>query len=926
MQGAGDASSNLRPGWNRSSGGGFQPPPPAEEDEQQPQTRPRMNTSRGRSLADLARTSVPGTNPIATSNNGTSSSLRWPTQSSSSGAHHQPKTSSAPVTSGGPRYTREKLLSLRAPTNSTPPGALPPEICSEEAQDPVCWDTLDADTIWGNNAIRLRKSSAERSARTSTRDRGGDVSTSSARWQRGVALPAAAAAVTSSTTSKHATAAEDLWDDPDDELDFAKMAEASAQMEHELRGTKEQDEEPEIEEDEPKGGGAFISRNAIGSGDHVNVFEEEAQAATAESSATVVSVEEPEPTPPAQPEPVIHKAGSDGGVDESSRLMAMIGVSKPTAEEASLWGSASAAVPLNPWGAPPSSTSNNDAAAASAAAEQQRLKRQAEEEQQRQEILRMEQEQARRQEHARLEREQRARREQEQHAAAQAAAAAANPSEVELVLMERISTILESQWGHSDLVSILSLLHAEDSRVIALLGSVDALRALIQRHPRRVEIRLDPARRAEIAQLLLTNAQYRQEQENQRRDQLMQEELQRRRMMAEQEQKRLQQRQMQMSAPSPPAMPPIDANMPWYYSDPSRNIQGPFRAEEMRQWLEAGYFKGDLPISQNTTGPFAPLSNYFPNMASAFKEEAPAPAMSDPRHSVVEERSVPEPVPDRNLTPTQQPVQTLGSASVEESVSVVEEPTPQPPSPEQSEPKNEGDYENENNSNNASSSDQLKMMLGLGNGSGNGSKAPTPAPAPTAQQKKASAWGSSTKPTARKSMSEIQQEEAAAAAKRGGNNNSGSAGWAKVAAKPTVWTGAAVAPANAATMKPTPRPGNGPTRSASLAVHHQPPPSLRPQKPSRSKSTADAADFGAKLPRGLEDWAKEQMVRLNGSEDLTLVSFCMSLQDPEEIHQYLAAYLGLSKEVSQFANELIARKADDWESTARKGRKNKSGR
>ena len=38
----------------------------------------------------------------------------------------------------------------------------------------------------------------------------------------------------------------------------------------------------------------------------------------------------------------------------------------------------------------------------------------------------------------------------------------------------------------------------------------------------------------------------------------------------------------------------------------------------MRQWLEAGYFKGDLPISQLPSGPFHQLSNWFPDLSTAF--------------------------------------------------------------------------------------------------------------------------------------------------------------------------------------------------------------------------------------------------------------------------------------------------------------------
>lgn len=45
----------------------------------------------------------------------------------------------------------------------------------------------------------------------------------------------------------------------------------------------------------------------------------------------------------------------------------------------------------------------------------------------------------------------------------------------------------------------------------------------------------------------------------------------------------------------------------------------------MRQWLEAGYFKGDdLPMSQNPEGSFRPLSSLFPDLTIAFKPVSPS--------------------------------------------------------------------------------------------------------------------------------------------------------------------------------------------------------------------------------------------------------------------------------------------------------------
>ena len=83
----------------------------------------------------------------------------------------------------------------------------------------------------------------------------------------------------------------------------------------------------------------------------------------------------------------------------------------------------------------------------------------------------------------------------------------------------------------------------------------------------------------------------------------------------------------------------------------------------------------------------------------------------------------------------------------------------------------------------------------------------------------------------------------------------------------------------------------------------------------------------------LEKWCKEQMQKINKTDDLTLVSFCMTLTDPEEIRQYLTTYLGSTPQVSSFATEFINRKGgsqgkqEEWESTVttKKGRKKKAG-
>ncbi|CAN0453924.1 unnamed protein product, partial [Laminaria digitata] len=62
------------------------------------------------------------------------------------------------------------------------------------------------------------------------------------------------------------------------------------------------------------------------------------------------------------------------------------------------------------------------------------------------------------------------------------------------------------------------------------------------------------------------------------------------------------------------------------------------------------------------------------------------------------------------------------------------------------------------------------------------------------------------------------------------------------------------------------------------------------------------------MPPAMSSWASQQLKKINGKDDLTLLEFCMSLSDASEIRQYLAAYLGSTPEVSSFATEFLHRK------------------
>lgn len=403
-----------------------------------------------------------------------------------------------------------------------------------------------------------------------------------------------------------------------DAFDFEKMAEASRKFEEELHGSKGSDDLAEAEgegEGEEEDDNTQIENKIVdpkrplatvgttirsGSGDDVNVFED------FDAPSEGEDLSEQPPAAAGDAEPI---KGATEDPTASSRLMAMIGVKRdedlpPMQQEpggngtkASPWNgtaqqgetpgllglggpaSASTAIPLNPWGDPiiaaaPQPAQQNVglgmdlASRLESFAAEQKARETAELEQKELLRRRQEQEEVQRRAMAEQQAQERARQQAQQQQSMQQQQQQQQPSpqaQVEAVLMERISTILENSWGQSDLMSILSTLHSEDSRVIPLLGNVDLLRDLIAHNPRRVALRQDPAFGAEMAVLQMTNVQWQQHEAQARAQQ--EEELRRR-----EEQLRMQtiQRQRSMSGDG---MPMINPDAPWFYSDPQGNIQ-----------------------------------------------------------------------------------------------------------------------------------------------------------------------------------------------------------------------------------------------------------------------------------------------------------------------------------------------------------------
>jgi hypothetical protein len=493
-------------------------------------------------------------------------------------------------------------------------------VISPTAQDPVCWDTFDAEEIW-ETAREQRRSSAIISGKAIgglDGDQRRRAAPSSGRWSRGLALPPPEE---SNRRKGDVDNPNELWDDPvggvtgaasdfssfgalppDDSsaFDFDKMAEASAKLEKELHGDRGSDDEADpsnaksIDVSRPlaSAGTTLVS----GSGNDVNVFEDFDTPVTSDSEGEAKAA-----AATADGKEVIAVRGGDEDPSASSRLMQMIGVSRePTNDQASKntlpsepnsnpWGSSAsnsdgpastttsmdplvggiAGVPsnaggtsisLNPWGDPivPATASSQQAVPSGGgmnlggihlspfSTEEKSLEAQREAEM--------------------LARRQQEEEEGKRRALAQRQQPSPQQSQIELVLMERICTILESSWGKNDLLCILTTLHSEDSRVIPLLGNIDALRALIARSPRRVSLRREPGLAGEIAVLSMTNSQWQEQQQHQQQMQArMQQEEMRRRHLEEEAKARLQ-TQNQLSAS-------IKKDAPWFYSDPQNNIQ-----------------------------------------------------------------------------------------------------------------------------------------------------------------------------------------------------------------------------------------------------------------------------------------------------------------------------------------------------------------
>lgn len=69
-----------------------------------------------------------------------------------------------------------------------------------------------------------------------------------------------------------------------------------------------------------------------------------------------------------------------------------------------------------------------------------------------------------------------------------------------------------------------------------------------------------------------------------------------------------------------------------------------------------------------------------------------------------------------------------------------------------------------------------------------------------------------------------------------------------------------------------------------------------PQPQAKQKNSFGGKEMSAELA----EWCSAQLRRINGSDDITLMQFCMSLNSAVDIREYLSEYLGSSVQVRTY--------------------------
>ncbi|ETK96511.1 hypothetical protein F441_00829 [Phytophthora nicotianae CJ01A1] len=244
------------------------------------------------------------------------------------------------------------------------------------------------------------------------------------------------------------------------------------------------------------------------------------------------------------------------------------------------------------------------------------------------------------------------------------------------------------------------------------------------------------------------------------------------------------------------------------------------------------------------------------------------------------------------------------------------------------------------NANLAQMGAQLKMMLGV-DSTAVAPNAPSPpapsppaqvpttkaAPAPAPAAPAASPWGTPavvTKSSASKSMRDILAEEERLAQERAkaSENTPTNSHWMNIVAGNKV-AAAAIPKPSRSVLGPVPASvlkSRQQIRAANGAAKPSPPKTERDASfwnfgAAQKESTSTSAQVGTSNAFGSKNvssefmtWALKQLKTIDSNADVTLLEYCATVEDPGEVREYLAAYLGSTPRVSAFATEFIQRK------------------
>jgi hypothetical protein len=180
-----------------------------------------------------------------------------------------------------------------------------------------------------------------------------------------------------------------------------------------------------------------------------------------------------------------------------------------------------------------------------------------------------------------------------------------------------------------------------------------------------------------------------------------------------------------------------------------------------------------------------------------------------------------------------------------------------------------------------------------------------------------SGWGGST-PTAttsgndKKSLKEIMEMEERTAEKGRATSETPKLATNSWAAKISGGGGLAM-PVKQSAQQPHRPPANHVTSSTSVqqtTVAPAPAPVPAPALASSGTTQTKSSDsgFGHSLQPEFAEWCKLQLKKITNNADLTLVQFCVTLTSAVEIRETIAATLGSTPQVAQFATEFIRRK------------------